>query len=321
MIRALVSRAVQIMNGIDMHEKGIKINQATMERETLVKYIGEFISHLEKEKNYSRHTLRAYRRDIELFFAFLADQGESGVSDITISNYVSFLLRYGIDARSVARKLSALKSFFKTLKKLDRIGENPAEELRTPKTKKHLPGFLSYAQMEQCLCVEKARDRAILEVLYSCGIRASELVGLSLEDVDLVRCEIKVRGKGSKERILPLGMVAAQAIRGYLRERGIGSARTGAGRALFLNYRGERLTTRSLQRIVRKYLAKVAHAAGTNPHIIRHTFATHLLEQGADLRAVQELLGHASLSTVQVYTHLTTGRLKEIYRKAHPRAE
>ncbi|MEO0206568.1 MAG: tyrosine-type recombinase/integrase, partial [candidate division WOR-3 bacterium] len=164
------------------------------------------------------------------------------------------------------------------------------------------------------------RDRAIMELLYSCGLRASELVGLNIEDIDFNRDEVRVRGKGSKERIVPLGRVAKKAIIKYLAER---NQQKKAGRinAFFLNFRGGRLTTRSLQRIVRKYLFTLADVSGTNPHILRHTFATHLLENGADLRAVQELLGHSSLSTVQIYTHLTTKRLKEIYQRTHPRAE
>lgn len=280
--------------------------------------VDNFIAYLQKEKNYSPHTLRSYRKDLELFFNFLRDKAESKIANRTILEYLSFLLKYGLDARSVARKLSTLKSFFKVLRKFGLITQNPAEAIKTPKTKKHLPGFLTYSQIEKGLEISALgglRDRAIIEVLYSCGLRASELVGLDVDDVDLNQDEVKVKGKGNKQRIVPLGKVAKNAVIAYLKECRANTP------ALFLNYRNGRLTTRSLQRIVRKYLIKVAHTSGTNPHILRHTFATHLLERGADLRAVQELLGHSSLSTVQIYTHLTTKRLKEVYNKAHPRAE
>lgn len=286
-----------------------------MNRELLLSKVGDFLDYLKKEKNYSIHTLRAYRTDLRLFFEFLDDRKQDRIDNTVISQYLTFLYKYGLDSRSVSRKLSSIKSFFKVLKKIGPITENPAALVRSPKTKKHLPGFLTLPQVEVGLKIEDKRDRAILEVLYSCGLRAAELVGMNLTDIDLSREEIKVRGKGRKERIVPLGKAAQNAVASYLRER------SSAAPALFVNYLGNRLTTRSLQRIVRKHLIKIAQAQGTNPHILRHTFATHLLERGADLRAVQELLGHASLSTVQIYTHLTTQRLKEIYKKAHPRAE
>jgi len=286
-----------------------------MDKEFLLSKVGDYLDYLKKEKNYSPHTLRAYRADLRLFFEFLADRKMDRVDNTTISQYLAFLFKYGLDPRSVSRKLSTLKSFFKVLKKIGLVQDNPAALVRSPKTKKHLPGFLTLPQVEIGLAIEDKRDRAIMEVLYSCGLRAAELVGLNIPDIDLNREEVKVRGKGAKERIVPLGKAAQLALVGYLRER------TSTTTALFVNYRGNRLTTRSLQRIVRKHLLKIAQAQGTNPHILRHTFATHLLERGADLRAVQELLGHSSLSTVQIYTHLTTQRLKEIYKKAHPRAD
>jgi len=278
-----------------------------------------FVDYLRKEKNYSENTVRAYQRDIEMFVGFLTDENIVEVDTNVVSYYIAFLLKHGLDTTTVARKLSSLKSFFKALKRLGMLDDNPAEMIRTPKKKKHLPGFLTYEQIEDSLKIEDPRDAAIMEVLYSCGLRASELTGLSDGDVDLRQEEVRVMGKGGKERILPLGTRARDAIRRYLGVRkSIGGDQK---KPLFLNYRGGRLTTRSLQRIVRKHLLRVARASGTNPHILRHSFATHLLERGADLRAVQELLGHASLSTVQIYTHLTTKRLKDIYNKAHPRAE
>jgi tyrosine recombinase XerC len=292
-----------------------------MNREYLSSKIEIFISYLQKEKNYSAHTIRAYSTDLKGFFNFLDDKKEREVDNRTISSYIGFLLKYGFDTKSVARKLSTMKSFFTMLKKKGYTTENPAALIKTPKIKKHLPGFLTYQQVQQGLEAENVRDRAIMETLYSCGLRASELVGLNVEDVTFAQDEIKVRGKGNKERIVPIGRVARDSIARYLQSADSVRHRGSRHQPLFLNHRGKRLTTRSLQRIVRKYLSKVAKASGTNPHILRHSFATHLLENGADLRAVQELLGHASLSTVQIYTHLTTERLKKIYDKAHPRAE
>ena len=295
-----------------------------MQREDLYSHVNDFIHYLQKEKNYSGHTSRAYQSDLEQFFDFLRIQKTGEVDKNAIMFFVSFSLRHGLDARSVARRLSTIKSFFRFLKRTGVITDNPALVIKTPKTKKHLPGFLTYEQVEQALQVTKPRDRAIMEVLYSCGLRAAELVGLDVKDLDFNKDEIKVKGKGNKQRILPIGRSAKLAVLDYLKVRTSASQKkTPAPRtpALFLNYRGGRLSTRSLQRLVRKYLIKVAKAAGTNPHLLRHTFATHLLEHGADLRAVQELLGHASLSTVQIYTHLTRDRLKKIYDKKHPRAE
>lgn len=286
-----------------------------MEREFLFSKIDDFILYLQKEKNYSIHTLRAYKKDLESFFDFLREKKKSDVDQKVITFFIGFLLKYGMDARTVARKLSSLKSFFKGLKKIGIISENPAETIKTPKIKKHLPGFLSYDQIKKALEIDDPRNRAIMEILYSCGLRAGELVGLNISDIDFNRDEVKIKGKGDKQRIVPLGRAAKDAVLKYV------DVRKSNVPQLFLNYRGGRLTTRSIQYIVRKHLMKLARAAGTNPHILRHSFATHLLENGADLRAVQELLGHSSLSTVQIYTHLTTKRLKEIYIKKHPRAE
>lgn len=295
-----------------------------MEREDFYNKVNDFIIYLQKEKNYSRHTLRAYRTDLESFFDFLRVKKRKRVDQNAITLFMGFLLKYGLDARSVARKLSCIKSFFRFLKRTNVISENPAIIIKTPKTKKHLPGFLSYAQVEKAMEISNPRDRAIMEVLYSCGLRSSELVNLRISDIDLNRDEVKVKGKGNKQRVVPVGKPAKNAILNYLKVRHNPDKHKTVGSdvpELFLNYRGGSLSTRSVQNIVRKYLVKLAHATGTNPHILRHSFATHLLENGADLRAVQELLGHASLSTVQIYTHMTSKRLKEIYKKRHPRAE
>ncbi|MBE0432744.1 tyrosine recombinase XerC [candidate division WOR-3 bacterium] len=282
--------------------------------------ITDVLTYLRKEKNYSEHTIRAYRQDIGGFFDFLQEKGISTVDTDVLLSFVASLLRYGLEPATVARKLSSLKSFFKVLKRLGVVSQSPADMIRTPRKKRHLPGVLTYEQIEEGMKIENPRDRAMMELLYSCGLRASELVGLNLDDIDFGQEEVRVMGKGGKERILPMGRIAIEAVKSYLGARRP-RAEQGTQPALFLNYRGGRLTTRSLQNIVRKCLVRVARAAGTNPHVLRHSFATHMLERGANLRAVQELLGHASLSTVQIYTHLTAQRLKDVYAKAHPRGE
>jgi len=295
-----------------------------IKREELFPSVHTFILYCEKEKHFSEHTLRAYRADLESFYDYLRVHRVNKIDRTVVSQYLGFLLKHGMDSRSVARKLSSLKSYFKYLKRTEVIAKNPAAGIRTPKIKKHLPGFLTYEQVEHALNIVSPRDRAIMEVLYSCGLRAQELVSLRIADIDLNRDEIRVKGKGGKERIVPLGRLAKHAVLDYMKVRT--SSTRSENRAhttpeLFLNYRGGCLSTRSLQLIVKKYLKRVADAAGTNPHILRHSFATHLLENGADLRVVQELLGHSSLSTVQIYTHLTKKRLREIYLQKHPRAE
>lgn len=278
-------------------------------------FVPDFIVYLKKERNYSAHTVRNYQGDLDKFIDYLDDENIAAVDQKGITRYMNFLIRYGIDARSVARKLSALKSYYRFLQKTMVGIENAAVAIKTPKTKKHLPGVIPYEILKAAFIIEHRRDRAIMEVIYSCGLRASELIGLNIQDIDLRRQEIRVSGKGNRQRAIPLGTHARAAAVAYLAER------NGEERAFFQNQRGGRLTTRSVQRIVRKYLVRIAQASGTNPHILRHSFATHLLENGADLRAVQELLGHAKLSTVQIYTHVTARRLQDIYDKKHPRAD
>jgi len=282
----------------------------------------DFLIYLKKEKGYSLHTIHSYRIDISEFIEFLKDRkGGKSLLKTTRRDVVDFLghlLKYGYHHASAARKLSSVKSFFKFLYRQGLIRINPALDIKTPKLPKRLPKFLTQAQVQEVLdkfSLSK-RDKAILELLYSCGLRASELVGLNINDIDFFNEEIKVMGKGGKERIVPFGEKAKRALKEYLEE-----VKEKGSKAVFLNKRGERLSTRSLQRIVNRILSALADASGINPHIFRHSFATHLLERGCDLRAVQELLGHSSLATTQFYAHLTPERLKEIYEKAHPRAE
>ena len=284
----------------------------------------KFLDFLAKEKFFSVHTVRSYHIDLEQFFDFVDDR--LGGKDLKamkredIRDYLGFLLRYGYERRSAARKLSTIKSFFKFLVREKMADINPARDVKTPKIEKKLPGFLTQYQAQKALQITgedetSCRNRAILEVLYGAGLRASELVGLDKESIDFMSEVMRVKGKGSKERIVPLGSFAKKAIQDYLAIR-----KNKDNPAIFLNQQGKRLTTRSVQNIVNKQLSKVSEVTGTNPHILRHSFATHLLERGADLRAVQELLGHASLSTTQIYTHLSVERLKKIYDQAHPRS-
>ncbi|NTV29834.1 MAG: tyrosine-type recombinase/integrase, partial [Candidatus Omnitrophica bacterium] len=225
-----------------------------------------------------------------------------------------------LKARSVARKLSSLRSFFRFLQREGLVQKNPAALVLTPKLDKGLPHFLTEADAVRLVeapednTVESLRDRAIFETLYSTGIRVSELVGMSVGDADLIGNIVKVYGKGKKERIVPIGDKACEALGAYL------DARRGRAEALFLNRTGGRLTDRSVRNIINKHIKRVALEQKVSPHMFRHSFATHLLDHGADLRSVQELLGHVNLSTTQIYTHLTMDKLKSVYDKAHPRA-
>lgn len=284
----------------------------------------DFLAWLEKEKHYSDHTLRSYANDLEQFFEFCIDRLSgrplAALTHADIRDFLGALLRYGYEKRSAGRKLSSVKSFLRFLVRNGILKANPATAVKGPRLEQRLPGFLTQFQVREALEIKGndeaiVRERAILETLYGSGLRAAELVGLNIADVDFVAETIRVRGKGGKERIVPLGRAEKQALDEWLARRSHRDAVP-----IFTNNRGDRLTTRSIQNIVRKALSRVADATATNPHSLRHAFATHLLERGADLRAVQELLGHASLSTTQIYSHVTVERLKQVYNRAHPRS-
>jgi integrase/recombinase XerC len=287
--------------------------------------VAQFLNYLAVEKNFSSHTGRAYQIDLGQFLEYLLDRkGNKDIGQMKredIRDFIGYLLKYGYEKSSVARKLSSLKSFYKFLVRKGIITKNPVRTVKTPKITKRLPGFLTQYQTQKMLDFSgndeaSIRNQAIVEVLYGAGLRASELVGLNTDDVDFHNEVILVKGKGSKERIVPLGSYAQKAIKKYLAIR-----KDKTNPAVFLNLQGKRLTTRSVQTIVKRMISRVADASHTNPHSLRHSFATHLLERGADLRAVQELLGHSSLSATQIYTHISVEWLKKIYDKAHPRAE
>jgi tyrosine recombinase XerC len=284
------------------------------------RYIEKFIRYLEIEKNYSEHTITNYRLDLEDFRQFLGQSDIESVDYLTLRKYLALLKEKNLTTRSISRKISALRSFFKFLTREGLLKANPILVLSSPKMEKHLPQFLTEDETRRL--IESAasadertlRDRAILETFYSTGIRISELVGLDTEDIDFIGGIVKVMGKGKKERIVPIGDHAIKAIREYLDKRKKPSP------AVFLNKSGKRISDRGVRNIVEKYIRLASLKQGVSPHTLRHSFATHLLDRGADLRSVQELLGHANLSSTQIYTHLTTERLKSVYDKAHPRA-
>jgi len=284
------------------------------------KYIEKFIRYLEIEKNYSGHTILNYRLDLEDFARFIGELALEKIDYLTLRKYLAVLKEKNLGSRSIGRRLSCLRSFFRFLTREGYLKTNPILSLSSPKQDKHLPLFLTEGEVTKLIesvfpkDERSLRDRAILETFYSTGIRISELVGLSTEDIDFIGGIVKVMGKGKKERIVPIGDIAIRTIRNYLERRKKQSE------ALFLNKNGKRITTRGVRGIVEKYLRIVGMKQGVSPHTLRHSFATHLLNRGADLRSVQELLGHVNLSTTQIYTHLTTERLKSVYDKAHPRA-
>ncbi len=301
--------------------------------------VARFLEYLDKERNDSAHTVKAYGRDLAMFQEFCdrhhgdaASWNWATVDRLAVRGFMGDLARRGLAKRSIARAISALRSFYQFLNNHYTVDVNPAASVRIPKQEKRLPAVLDRAQVD--LMFEYAhtlaesgafgptRDLAILELFYATGVRLSELAGLNVSDVDLVSDQVKARGKGKKERIVPLGSYAARALRQYyeLREERLQHTKGGDQRAVFLSARAKRLSPRGIQLIVKRWLGTLDENSGFRVHSLRHSFATHLLDAGADLRSVQELLGHASLSTTQVYTHTSVERLKKVYQDAHPRA-
>lgn len=312
----------------------------------MTRHLRNFLEHLRLNRNASPHTVTAYAGDLSQFLSFLAAQRRKPQealepTDLDVSAVRGFLAelhRNRISASSSARKLSAVRAFGRYLRREELVDSDPAALIGMPKQGQVIPAHLTIDEMSRLLEMPDAasplgrRDRAILELFYASGLRLSELVGLDLEDVNLGSRLVRVLGKGRKERIIPFNTSAANALRAYLKDR----AALDAGRPaeagrygrmgrrqsqpLFMNYRGGRLSTRSVDRLVRRYVAACGAKFGISPHALRHSFATHLLSRGADLRAIQELLGHARLSTTQRYTHVNAAQLIEVYKKAHPRA-
>lgn len=304
--------------------------------------LDQFLHHLTTERGYSPHTVRAYMQDIEQFCVYL-EEGPAGLDKpaeerpqpslsvlrraqrVDVRAYLAHVQTHGGTPKTAARKLASLRAAYRFFMRVGELDMNPAQSVKSPKLRRDLPDVLSIPEVTALLEAPDAgeplgvRDRALLETLYSSGIRAAELAGLSLRDVDIVGGTIKVLGKRRKERIAYLGRPAGEALTEYLRIRvQLGNPRH---ERLFVNFRGGPLTTRSVQRVVEKYVLQVLPMRKeVSPHTLRHTFATHMLNAGADLRVVQELLGHESLSSTQIYTHVSIDRLKEIYRDTHPHA-
>jgi integrase/recombinase XerC len=290
-----------------------------------------FRNYLENEKGLSSHTVRNYLSDLAQFFEYLKNEGISAVTDVRldakiIRGYLSLLYSKKLKKTSTARKLGAIRSYFLFLQKEGVISVNPAKMVATPKQEKILPKILSIeeavhlVQMPGSHTLFDLRDRAILELLYSTGIRAEESVRLNVDDFNPKERLVKVRGKGKKERIVPIGVPAVAAVEQYLKQFQLENRFYGEY-PLFLNRFGGRLTTRSIGRIVAKYSSRMGKVIKISPHGLRHSFATHLLDNGADLRSIQELLGHATLSTTQRYTHLSMEHLVKVYDDAHPRSK
>lgn len=295
---------------------------------------GQFRQYLENERNYSPHTILAYTADLEAFSRFLQAhydlalydlKGAGAVSHRMIRVWMGELMDGGLGNRSVARKLASIGAFFRYLRKKGMLQQNPVTKVKAPKAEKKLPTFVQRDGIEALFGevafeegMEGTRDRAILEVLYSCGLRRSELVGLQFYNIDFHNLSLKVMGKGRKERIVPLGRPAAAAMRAYMRacdELGLDYRQQ-----FFLKADGEPVYDRLVHRVVDRYLRQVGSLSKTSPHVLRHTFATHLLDSGADLNAIKEMLGHASLAATQVYVHNSISKLKDVYSKAHPKA-
>jgi integrase/recombinase XerC len=298
-----------------------------------------FLVHLQKERDVSPNTVKAYGRDLAEFCLFLgqhlgADEWDwAKVDRLTMRSFLAHLTRRGLSKRSMARTLSAVRTFYSWMHRNELVDTNPARAVGSPRLEKYLPGHLDRAQVDTLFRAATTRategkyldlrNLAILELFYSAGLRLSELQGINRPDLDLLAGLVKVRGKGRKERIVPVGEHAQRALRNYERSRdalckkvGLVADRT----AFFLGRNGKRMGVKAIQVAVTDCLSQVDEGAGLSTHSLRHTFATHLLDAGADLRAVQELLGHASISTTQIYTHTSVERLKQVYRKAHPRA-
>jgi integrase/recombinase XerC len=291
------------------------------------KPIAAFLRHLDRERNASPHTVRAYGDDLRQFHAHLReelgrDPRPAEVDHLMVRGFLARLHRDGLKKASAARKLATLRTFFRYLCREGVLTTNPARALLSPRVERRIPPHLDEAQVATLLDVPGAaaaaiRARAILELLYATGIRCAELVGLDVGEVDLEARMVRVLGKGRKERVVPFGTRAQQAVRSYLEVRASQRPRSSA---LFVNLRGGRLTDRYVRKMLQDRVRQVAATQKISPHSLRHAFATHLLEHGADLRVIQELLGHASLSTTQRYTHVDTRHMLEIYRKSHPRA-
>jgi integrase/recombinase XerD len=288
----------------------------------------DFLAYLEFERGLSRNTLDAYRTDLLQFGRFLEKRETSALeaAPADVADFLESLAKGGSSAATIHRKSACLRSFYRHLRRDGLLDTDPTATLSAPRRSRKLPHVLTRGEIEKLLSQPRGtepaalRDRALLELMYACGLRASEAIGLELMDIDLQEGVLRARGKGSKERVVPIGQAALKALRIYL-ERGRPGLVKGAPEAhVFVNFRGGALTRQGLYKIVRRHATTAGLADRMSPHTLRHTFATHLLSGGCDLRSVQEMLGHADVSTTQLYTHLSSERLKDVYFRAHPRA-
>lgn len=301
----------------------------------LYNLVDYFLAYLKTEKNASTHTISSYQKDIfhglDFFKRDLKKDTEPELSELnhlSLRRYLSWMQKEGLARTTICRRLAAWRSFFRFLQREEILIENPFSRLSSPKLIKKLPRFLYQDEVKRLVEAPDdeqplgMRDRAMLELLYATGIRVSELVELDVGNIELNSGYMRITGKGAKERIVPMGSMAATALRKYLRKGRIAllGKLEKPDWALFLNFKGKRLSVRGVRKIINKYVRKVGLEYGVSPHVLRHSFATHLLEGGADLRTVQELLGHVRMSTTQIYTHVTGERLKQVYKKTHPRA-
>lgn len=315
------------------------------------KYLNSFISYLKNERQSSKHTIANYYRDIKQFIKIienkdLEDEPKINWKDFSLYDARSFIVESeerGCSKRSINRKLSTLRSFYRYLVREEMVENNPFSGINSPKMSRPLPKYMTVSEVDKLMDapdiywnerVEKVseeskshaemarrRDRALLELIYSCGTRIGEAIGLDIGDIDTFSAVVKIKGKGKKERFCPLGKPALNSIRSYLKFRKYSTSNKRRNAPVFINKYGERISVRSFQRFFKKYLKIAGLSPELSPHTLRHSFATHLLDAGADLRSVQELLGHANLSTTQIYTHVNTEQMKKIYRQAHPRAK
>lgn len=295
---------------------------------SLSEKINDFLDHLQHEKNASPHTIASYRRDLLQFHTYL-EKNHVAFADVTnliIRGFLAVLFEKRIKKSTISRKLAAIRSFYQFGMMRRWVVDNPAKVVSTPKQEKSVPSFLSEEEMSSFLDLPKSkkpldlRDKAMLELLYATGLRVSELVGLNLEDINFDERIIRVRGKGKKERMVPFGRMAEASLLSYIQSRILIHKGRVDEKALFLNYRGERLTSRSVERVVNTFIRRSATKRKISPHSLRHSFASHLLSRGADLRVIQELLGHKSLATTQKYTHLDLRHLLKVYKETHPRS-
>jgi tyrosine recombinase XerC len=294
--------------------------------------VRNFLEYLEIERNYSANTIRSYEADLHQFITYLDSNRIHSLDDVRkplLRSYLSSLLDSGLTKKSVARKIACLRSFFRYARRHKITTTNPTLTLVSPKLDKRLPSYLDESATKRLfdsvdtMTPEGRRSAAILELFYSTGMRLSELINLDVDDIDFAQGVVKVTGKGSKQRILPVGRRALQAVQEYLQDRRrvfLKQNKAGGESALFVTSKGSRFYPQAVIRMVKSMIGKVSEIEKRSPHVIRHSFATHLLNRGADLRAVKELLGHESLSTTQVYTHVSTEQLKKIYRQSHPKA-